>query len=281
MVVPYACYLRVYEPLTAFGRAERAAWERYLRATTSPDPDELVLEEQRAQLTALAAGAWLPPPPRQDERRAYVLEVDGAAYVCPIQRGLRAWLALDRVLRPDAPRDQAVHHLLGRVLPSEVMASMSDRMRGWRGEHADTVSYIQTARWRIPMAWFLAFGEEDRLPATDRRGLRYRTRMVQARQRMGRARGLLQRSLPQAQQSLGLREVGSWLEEFHPHSRVELDYGGLVELVDDAALERECSPGELAKALEAVRDGDLERAASIYAATDARWRQWEARRRAS
>ncbi len=33
-----------------------------------------------------------------------------------------------------------------------------------------------------------------------------------------------------------LAEVGRWLEDFHPCSLVELDYGGLVHLVSDDAL---------------------------------------------
>ena len=34
----------------------------------------------------------------------------------------------------------------------------------------------------------------------------------------------------------GLVRVGRWLEEIHPHSLVELDYGGLVHLASDDAL---------------------------------------------
>ena len=38
---------------------------------------------------------------------------------------------------------------------------------------------------------------------------------------------------------LGVEQVGRWLEEFHPRSLVELDYGGLVHLLGAEALAAE------------------------------------------
>ena len=42
--------------------------------------------------------------------------------------------------------------------------------------------------------------------------------------------------------------MARWLEEFHPHSLVELDYGGLVHLMDDETLQADESVAELAAA---------------------------------
>src|SRR5260370_17526087 len=81
--------------------------------------------------------------------------------------------------------------------------------------------------------------------------------MAQARRRVARALGTVQR-IPGAAQaprrpganpdhgapptaalarvSAALEEIRPWLAEFHPHPLMELDYGGLEHLLDDAPL---------------------------------------------
>ena len=61
--------------------------------------------------------------------------------------------------------------------------------------------------------------------------LRYRTPMVQARRRLARALRTLREHIGEGPLTEGLVDVGRWLEEFHPRSLVELDYGGLVHAV--------------------------------------------------
>jgi len=52
--------------------------------------------------------------------------------------------------------------------------------------------------------------------------------------------------------SAALEEIGRWLEEFHPHSLVELDYGGLVQLLDDDALRADQSVAEVSATVSAL-----------------------------
>ena len=52
-----------------------------------------------------------------------------------------------------------------------------------------------------------------------------------------------------------IAQVGRWLEEFHPHSVLELDYGGLVHLLDDEALRADQSVAEVSAAISASREG--------------------------
>jgi hypothetical protein len=68
----------------------------------------------------------------------------------------------------------------------------------------------------------------------------------------------------------GVEEVGRWLEAFHPRSLVELDYGGLAHLLDDAELTQDESARDIAGALRALEDGDPARAAAAYARVTAR-----------
>ena len=73
-----------------------------------------------------------------------------------------------------------------------------------------------------------------------------------------------------------LEEIGRWLEEFHPHSLVELDYGGLVQLLDDEALRSDQSAAEVSAALNALAGKELELAAAMHQRLRARWRAMEA-----
>jgi hypothetical protein len=76
--------------------------------------------------------------------------------------------------------------------------------------------------------------------------------------------------------SVELEEVGRWLEEFHPHSLVELDYGGLVQLLDDDALRADQSVAEVSAAVSALASREYELAAATYQRLRDRWRNLEA-----
>ena len=69
-----------------------------------------------------------------------------------------------------------------------------------------------------------------------------------------------------------LAEVGRWLEDFHPHSLVELDYGGLVHLVSDDALCGDQSVAEIRAAIDGAARGECELAVAMYMRARDRWR---------
>ena len=69
-----------------------------------------------------------------------------------------------------------------------------------------------------------------------------------------------------------LAEVGRWLEDFHPYSLVELDYGGLVHLVSDDALCADQSVAEIRAAIDGAAGGECELAAAMYTRAHSRWR---------
>ena len=79
----------------------------------------------------------------------------------------------------------------------------------------------------------------------------------------------------------GLKEVGAWLEEFHPRSLVELDYGGLVHLLDDGALCADQSVAEVSASISAVAAGEIEFATAARQRFVSRWRALEALEQAS
>ena len=61
-----------------------------------------------------------------------------------------------------------------------------------------------------------------------------------------------------------LDETGKWLDRFDRESVVELDYGGVVELVDDEALRNDDSADQVRDALQALRAGDTAAARASY-----------------
>ncbi|MFJ9951396.1 hypothetical protein [Kitasatospora sp. NPDC091207] len=304
---PYAAHLRVYEPLAAYPEAERARWQAYA-AAHGPDAAEAgrpvaaaALEEQRAALAELVGRTPRALPERESER-AFVRSVDGVLYICPWATRLRTWQALDE-LRAAAPVA-----LLDTALPPATRAAAEADRERWRTEHPDARPWIVTSRWEVPVRWFLPFGEEDRcfVPAAagdataagtgtgagagvggaggavgepdrgekgEQAALFYLTPMAQARRRVARAYRALREAVPEGDLVRGAELVGRWLEEFHPRSLVELDYGGLVHLLGPEQLLADRSAGELEDGLRALRAGEAAEALRVYEELTVRWRR--------
>jgi len=249
-VLPYAAYLRVYEPLSAFSEADGRRWAEYAASAGRPRRAGALAAEQAESLTR-AITSPPRPAPEQESDHAYVRWSEGVTYICPWQTRLRSWLVLSR-LRTAAPS-------LTRAAfsTSHADAAVRDFAR-WRSQEYAPRVYIQASTWSVPFAWFVPFaaderwlvlgassepGEGGRATAAGTRTLVYATAMSQARTRVAKALAVIRPARsPRATAPWGgdpasllaeLREVGAWLEEFHPHSLVELDYGGLVHLLDD------------------------------------------------
>ncbi|MCU7823513.1 hypothetical protein [Kitasatospora sp. DSM 101779] len=294
---PYAAQLRVYEPLAAYPEPERARWQAYA-AEHGPDAEgaaepvaAAALAEQRQALAELA-GRTPGALPDRESGRALVRVVDRVTYICPWTVRLRSWQAMDE-LRAALPA-----FLLDTVLPPAVRAEAEADQARWRTAHPDARPWILTSRWEVPVRWCLPFGEEDRhfVPAGPGRttgdrpvpaSLFYLTPMAQARRRVARGYRALRTAVPGSQNGpggelvLGVEQVGRWLEEFHPRSLVELDYGGLVHLLGAERLAAERSVAEVEAGIGALRAGDTAAAVRAYEAVTARWRRVLALRHAS
>ncbi|MGW0992505.1 hypothetical protein ACWD5V_04205 [Streptomyces sp. NPDC002523] len=265
VVVPYAAYLRVYEPLAAFPEPERTHWERYARRPERPSYQD----ELRRSLADL-----LPTPPVavpvHESGDAFVLDVDGVLCVCPWRTRLRGWQALaDFASELPAP-------VLDAVLPPVVRHQAAQDYERWLARNPDARPWIRTATWQVPLNWFVLVSDEERRydkgSAEVPPMLRYRTPMVQARRRVARALRTLKDAVEEGPLIDGLIDVGRWLEEFHPRSLVELDYGGLVHVVPPGELEDDRSAADVAEGIEALRRGDGSAAGEAYARLVDRWR---------
>ncbi|MFG2476547.1 hypothetical protein [Streptomyces fagopyri] len=267
VVVPYASYLRVYEPLTAFAEPERGHWARYARRAERPSYQD----ELRRSLADLLPTPPIPVPV-QESADAFVLDVDGVLCVCPWRTRLRGWQALGE-LAEELPAP-----VLDAVLPPLVRRQAALDYERWMARNPDARPWIRTSTWQVPLNWFVLVSDEEREYEKGAGGdgaapvLRYRTPMVQARRRTARALKTLRDTLDEGPLIDGLVDVGRWLEEFHPRSLVELDYGGLVHVLPAGHLEDDHSAADVTEGIEALRDGDGATAGEAYGRLVERWR---------
>ncbi|MFE1368905.1 hypothetical protein ACFW84_32350 [Streptomyces anulatus] len=266
VLVPYTSYLRVYEPLAAFAEPERSHWARYARREDLPTAQD----ELRRSLADLAS---TPPVgvPVHESGDAFVAELDEVVCVCPWRTRLRGWMALEEL------EGMFPANVLDVVLPAVVRGQAAADHERWQRLHPDARPWIRTTVWQVPVRWFVLFRDEEReYEAADGEGagpvLRYRTPMVEARRRLARALRTLRGHVPEGPLTEGLVDVGRWLEEFHPRSLVELDYGGLVHALPAERLAGDRSAADVAEGLAALRDGDSEGAGEAYARLAERWR---------
>ncbi|MBO8197696.1 hypothetical protein ACH4RA_09315 [Streptomyces smyrnaeus] len=276
VVVPYAAYLRVYEPLAAFPEPERSHWIAYAKEERFPTAQDEIRR-------ALADLVPVPPVvvPVRESAEAFVTEVDGVTCVCPWRTRLRSWQALTALTQAAADNEIALPQpVLDAALPPVVRRQAASDYERWRERNPDARPWIRTALWHVPVRWFVLFEDEEREFAKPESGqesgqqfvFRYRTPMVQARRRLARGLKVLREELEEGPLVEGLIDVGRWLEEFHPRSLVELDYGGLAHAIPEEQLAGDHSAADVAEGLQALRAGDGERAGAAYERLTARWR---------
>jgi hypothetical protein len=261
----YAAYLRVYEPVSAFREPDRSRWTAYADSPIRPRRRDSLLAEHAEALRRAITTRQVTGPELQSEH-AYVRRADGITYVCPWQTRVCCPLADHGTHGADdgqATPVPARPHILGSV-------------------------------WTVPLTWFVPFAPAERwlslgegqgrasvaATASAVRALVYATLMPQARRRVARGLSALRHLPPgsgdavlEPSRAVGeLAEVSRWLEEFHPHSLVELDYGGLVHLVSDDALCGDQSVAEIRAAIDGAAREECEFAVAMYLRARDRWR---------
>ncbi|MFC5180635.1 hypothetical protein EBO15_02535 [Actinomadura harenae] len=336
---PYAAYLRVYEPVTAYPEPARTLWTAYAESRRRPRRVHALEVEHRRAARRLAG---YPPEvaPRLECQDAYVRRTDDMIYICPWETRLRSWLAFERF------REETSSAVASAFVPPDETERAERAFAHWRDGDRPLRPHILTATWHVPLAWFVPFDraerclllgrtpgrghleepglasrgtgggaaasagpavgtEPDAAPGGDapdergehaRRGpttasatrtLIYVTTMAEARRRIAAALPVLRDDLaadprePVAPTTGRLAALGSHLDAFHPRSLVELDYGGLVHLLDDAALRADDSVAETGVALAAMARGEVELTVAMYQRLLARWRPVRARRTAN
>lgn len=266
----FASYLRVYEPLTAFDRDRQLFWRRYVKEGRAVTPVDGPVRQRTAVIEALGAG-WTRLPDLPEE--AYVLETADTVLVCPWN--LRIRVAEAALSARDGVPPVIADAFVPPVLAGQAKAVVEDWRSGARVlEHGVPRVHEQIATWGVPLRWFVFIESAERELSTrsGQRLLRYRTEISKARRRASRGLAVLRKSVGDAPITEAVEEGARWLEEFHPRSVVELDYGGLVDLLPDADLAADDSPELVASGLAGLARGDAEAATEAYEKLVARWR---------
>ncbi|GAA1839046.1 hypothetical protein GCM10009836_17620 [Pseudonocardia ailaonensis] len=254
---PFLSYLRVYEPLRAFdGPAGAAVREGLARGAVRPE--RAGRRERELCLRATVHGRLLPASGSVD---VLVLGGEGGEpFVCPLDTRPRAAAAiLGFLAEEEAPALRSV------------IFGTSERSARRGAEHAVTelgegAAHVVSAGWTVPLPWFALVDPEERQVGTGtQRRVWWRVPIAKAITRAGRAERLVRENLGDGGPAEVLAETRGWLERFDRRSIVELDYGGLVDLLDDEAIRDDESAALVQKALRLLRAGDPDGAAECYA----------------
>ena len=275
----YASHLRVYEPIAAFPEPDRARWQAVVDEGNRMPGAEVAELERAAGLAALTSVAprYLPD---EDGLPTALIDAsdlaDGIPRVCPLRTRFRSGLALAGFL------DALPPEVSRAFAPDELAESIEDELEQHEREYGELKEHVLTETWTVPLHWFVLFEPTERRMTLGegRRSFRYVTAMSRARRRAARALDLLQRTIegPVIERVEGM---GRWLEEFHPHAVVELDYGGLVDLLPEAELRSDTSVEDVREALDALSEGESLVAAEAYERVSVRWRELAVRATAS
>jgi hypothetical protein len=174
------------------------------------------------------------------------------------------------------------------VLRTAVLHTDTEKARGHATEviaaAGATAVHVVSSTWTVPLPWFSLVEPEDRHvvlgPRDDpTRDVYWRCAMADARRRVARAYIVTKQTLGEGGPATVLRDTGRWLEQFHPHSAVELDYGGLVQLMNDEELLEDSSALDVQAMLEAMESGDAEELAARYEKLRDFWANLAARER--
>lgn len=269
MLLPYASYLRIYEPATDQSDGGVDGLRAGEGGTTLA-----LSSEQRTVLTTSLASAMLPPV-AEEIPAAYTMLRDGVRYVCPADLALRSWLAL--VSFAD-DTDAITRALFFARDPSE----QPQEFVVWRMANPTASPHIRQATWGVPRSWFLLVAQDEceRYDLEGEPSMRFRTPLADARRRLLSAYEVLDATIDEVDLLDELEEIGRWLASFADESWLELDYAGVARLLGDE-LAGDRSAEEIETALDALERRDFATAGETYRSFAVRWRIVNALERAN
>lgn len=284
MLEPFVAYMRVYEPLSSFESPRR---EKLAEALQQGPVDPLSVgarEQHRWLRTQVSIRPRLLPCEAVDgsaQGPDEVLSLDAADV--PAEEGSE--VGPEPLVCPLDLRGRSAAALVGFIGSAEVplrAAALTEpedtaksRASAVVSELSDGAVHIISSTWTVPLPWFAVIDPEQRTVRHDEHGrverLFWRTAMTDARRRVSRAHTVTRNMLGDEGPPKILRETGRWLERFHPHSAVELDYGGLVRMMSREELEADSSAEDVHAIVDAMELGHTNEVGERYEALREFW----------
>jgi hypothetical protein len=258
-------YLRVYQPLATFSREEQARWGD----TTTPS----TTDESAAARRWLLAGALPADPVLAPTEGAFVRKIDGVVFVCPWRTRLRMLAGL-LAFRGSVPEEVAEV-----FVPEDDAHRAASELARLDADHPEVRSHIIHANWHVPLRWFVAFDDDERILTEDKEGLRirYEATLTVAVARMERALSILESSWIDSAVTETVRELLAWLEGFAEEGLIELDYSSVASGFSHEDLLEDRSAAEVWTCLEAMAAGDVVTAGRVFGDLSDRWTEIRAR----
>ncbi|HEY7874999.1 MAG TPA: hypothetical protein VIG64_07740 [Actinomycetota bacterium] len=252
-------YLRVYQPLSSFPAHER---ERWLEAL-----DETPQDTARAPRRWLIASSFPSADLTGNTEGAFARKVEGEVLVCPWRTRLRMLAGL-LAFRGSVPEEVA-----DAFVPESEARRAAHELAVLGEEQPEVRSHILHANWHVPLRWFAAFDDSERILTEDKEGLRirYETSLSDGRARLERAQSILEGSLIDEGVTEAVRELVGWLGAFPEDGLLELDYGSVASTFSDDDLVEDRSAAQVWACIDALAAGDVVRAGRLFQALTDRW----------
>ncbi|WP_103380433.1 hypothetical protein [Pseudonocardia dioxanivorans] len=274
MPEPFLSYLRVYEPLRVFDGPTGVPVREALRRG-AVEPHDAGRRDRDQCLRAALRSRLLPGDDGAGGELDVVVTTSeaGDRLVCPLDTRPRAAAAVLAFLAEELPVLRAA------ALPVAEAAARRGAEAALT-EIGDGAAHVVTSAWTVPLPWFaLVDPARRRLRLDSPRRVHWQVLIGTAIARAERAEKIVRSGIGDEGPAEVLAETAGWLGRFDRESVVELDYGGLVEFIDDDTLRADDSARLVQDALQALHDGDGDTAQACYERLREFWGAVAGRRR--
>jgi hypothetical protein len=266
----------VYEPLSAFDsdvadRIQESVQNGQLDYSTVADRErDLWFRSQLSQPPTLLPGELAngQPSPRA-LRDVLVLDptdvsgdVGEGPLVCPLDVRARSAAALVGFLT-------TAHPSLKNVALTARPETVREKAARVLSELPSGAVHIVSTTWTVPLPWFTLVDPDARhvelaTREDPQRQVCWRVAISDARERVSNAHGLAARVLGDQGPTKVLEDTSRWLEHFDDSAAVELDYGGLVQLLTDEQIQEDTSAADVHAIVAALEREDVEEIAARF-----------------
>lgn len=221
----YEIRLRVFEPLVV-----HPEYTGFPVGDNRERIEELVAADADARLISL------PPDPVADSYRGTPIFLtsdeggDGFTRVSPVQDDIRSWHALDALEEVSAKSE------LDMIVPKAARRRAAALRVEWMQDDPDTRVFTRTSSWDVSPVWWLAIDpdEDEVIEAEDEHGnprVFIRTPILTASARMEWAFDVAKEKSRLVSVVESAESFTTWLDSFDMNSVLELDLGGMSEVL--------------------------------------------------